>query len=111
MSNTNEKMNERLQALGGKKGDIDKSKRVLEKIIHQEEEKPDLSAIAQELQERNEREAKGENEGYVKATIYIQEDVYNAFEALCLRRGDKKKFANEAFLDFVLKKHKELKDK
>lgn len=110
MSNKNDKINERLQALGGKKGDIGQSKRVIDKIMHQEEEQPDLSAIAAELQERNEREAKGENEGYIKATIYIKEEVYNAFQALCLRRGDKKKYTNEAFLDFILKKHKELKN-
>lgn len=106
----NSKINERLNSIQQKKEQFahngDKGELVT-KIMNQEEEKVDMKAIAEALQEQRE-EQPGLNVGYRKDTLYIQEDIYNAFNALCVNRGDKKKFVNEAIQDFVLKKYKEL---
>ena len=106
----NNKINERLNSLQQKKEQLTNSGdkgELVTKIMNQEEEKVDMKAIAEALQEQRE-EQPGLNDGYRKDTLYIQEDIYNAFNALCVNRGDKKKFVNEALEDFVLKKYKEL---
>ncbi len=84
------------------KGDL------VNQLAHENDGKPDFSDLAQKLQERQEQVAKGENEGYVKMTIYIEENLAAAFNALITKRGQQKEFANAAFRDFVQKKAKEL---
>ena len=84
-------------------------KEVIQQIIHQEEDKPDFEKIAEELARRHEEEKHSLNQGYTKDTIYIQDDIYKAFNALCVKRGDKKEFVNIALADFVEKRYKELK--
>lgn len=86
-------------------------KKVIDGIVNQEPEKPDFEKMAAELQERHKKEAKSLNDGYVKDTIYIREDLYKALNALVLRRGMKKELINEAIADFVIKKYKELQRK
>lgn len=101
-------LNQRLSKLDNQKEEI-KSANVVNNIIAGKEEK-DLKAIAQELKERKEKEPDSINDPdlYIKDTIYIEKDVYEAFNALCLKRGDKKQFTNEALRDYVKKKYKEL---
>ena len=77
-------------------------------LTHEEVGEPDFAELAKKLEERKAQEAKGENEGYVKMTIYIREDIADGFNALITKRGQQKAFANEAFADFILKKSKEL---
>lgn len=77
-------------------------------LTHEDTGKPDFTAIAKKLEERKAQEAKGENDGYVKMTIYIREDIAASFNALITKRGQQKAFANEAFSDFVAKKIREL---
>ena len=77
-------------------------------LTHQTEGKPDFSELAKKLEKRKEAEAKGENEGYKKMTIYVREDIHASFNALITKRGQQKEFANQAFEDFVIKKSKEL---
>lgn len=81
---------------------------LVEQIAHEDDGKPDFSEIAKKLEERKAQEAKGENEGYVKMTIYIEESLAKSFNALITKRGQQKAFANEAFADFVAKKVREL---
>lgn len=38
-----------------------------------------------------------------KMTVYVNEDIHAAFTNLCVQRGDKKKFFNEALNDFLIK--------
>lgn len=64
--------------------------------------------IAAKLKERKAEESVGANDDYVKDTIYIRRDIFDAFNALCIKHGDKKKYANEAMSDFIMKKYKEL---
>lgn len=84
--------------------------RVIGGIISQEQEAPDFAQIAEELQQRHAEEARSLNdpEEFVKDTIYIQKDIYTAFNSLCLKRGDKKQFVNDALAMYVQKRYKEL---
>ena len=84
------------------------SSELVGQLTHQTEGKPDFAELAKKLQKRQEEEAKGENEGYKKLTIYIREDLHASFNALITKRGQQKEFANQAFEDFILKKSKEL---
>ena len=81
---------------------------LIEQLTHEDTGSPDFTEIAKKLEERKAQEAKGENEGYVKMTIYIREDIADSFNALITKRGQQKLFANEAFSDFILKKSREL---
>lgn len=90
-----------------KEGPVAKSDMVAQ-LTHEDPGEPDFSKIAKKLEERKAQEAKGENEGYVKMTIYIREDIAASFNALITKRGQQKEFANQAFKDFVAKKIREL---
>lgn len=115
MSKKPNAIDERLKNLGQQKDEISTSgstqKKVIGGLMQQEAETPDFAKIASELAEHHEKEKRSLNDGYVKDTIYIQEDLYKAFNALCTERGLKKTYVNEAIKDFVLKKHKELMHK
>lgn len=108
MASKNNLLNQRLSKLDNQKEEI-KNANVVNSIITGKEEK-DLKTIARELKERKEKEPDSINDPnlYIKDTIYIEKDIYEAFNALCLKRGDKKQFTNEALRDYVNKKYKEL---
>ena len=108
----NNKLQDRLAGLQQEKETIKgNSGKVISGIINQEQETPDFAKIAEELQQRHEEEARSLNHGYVKDTIYIEENIYKAFNALCTERGMKKQLVNEALADFVQKKYRELQQK
>lgn len=104
---TMEEMRERIR----REKEAAKAKHQQEIVTHLTHEEPDYAKIAEDLQRRHEEEAHSLNDRHVKETIYIQEDIAKAFNALCLKRGDKKKFINQALADFVTKKHRELQVK
>ena len=81
---------------------------LVDQLAHEDAGEPDFAEIAKKLEERKALEAKGENEGHVKLTIYIKKEIADSFNALITKRGQQKAFANEAFADFVIKKSKEL---
>lgn len=108
------KINERLKQIAKSKDESKQTQAQAEMRAHmteQKDEAPDFAQIAADLQKYHEEEKHSPNDGHVKDTIYIQEDIAKSFNALCIKRGDKKKFVNQALADFVLKKHKELKQK
>ena len=82
---------------------------MMAQMTEQKEDTLDLVAIAEEFKRRNEELATGANEGFTKDTIYIEDSLYIAMQALCLSRGDKKKHVNNAYRDYILKMHKQLK--
>lgn len=84
--------------------------KVISGIIKQEQATPDFAKIAEELQQRHAENAKSLNdpEEYIKDTIYIEKDIYTAFNSLCLKRGDKKKLVNEALALYVQKRYREI---
>lgn len=81
---------------------------LISQLTHEASGEPDFSEIAKKLEERKAQEAKGENDGFVKMTIYVREDVAQAFNALITKRGQQKEFVNIALADFVAKKIREL---
>jgi hypothetical protein len=81
---------------------------LVSQLTHETTGEPDFSAIAKRLEERKAQEAKGENEGHVKMTIYVRSDVAEAFNALITKRGQQKEFVNQALIDFIQKKIREL---
>lgn len=98
----------RLQRETNESADPIASADLVEQLTHEDTGEPDFSEIAKKLEERKAQEAKGENDGYVKMTIYIREDIAASFNALITKRGQQKEFANQAFKDFVAKKVREL---
>lgn len=111
MTNKNESAAERLERLKKEKEAakvLNRETPLVEQLTHESDGEPDFNAIAKKLEERKEREAKGENEGHVKLTIYIRKDIADAFNALITKRGQQKEYANQAFKDFIEKKVKEL---
>lgn len=109
----NNRINDRLKNIAEKKAKNEGKQNhaqaeMMAQMTEQKDDSPDFATIAAELEERKQAEAKGENQGYIKDTIYIEESIYKSFNALCLKRGDKKKFTNQALADFVKKKYKEI---
>lgn len=77
-------------------------------LTHKNDGAPDFSELAKKLEERKAAEAKGENEGHVKMTIYVEENLARSFNALITKRGQQKQFINQAIREFVEKKAREL---
>lgn len=77
-------------------------------LTHESDGEPDFAELAKKLEERKAVEARGENEGHVKMTIYVEENLAKSFNALITKRGQQKQFINQAIRDFVQKKAKEL---
>ena len=82
---------------------------MVSQLAHQQDVTTDFEKITEEFKKLQEEKLPGANEGYTKDTIYIRDSLYKAFNALCVNRGDKKKYVNMAIEDFVLKMYKELK--
>ena len=89
-------------------GNQNQNAELIGQLTHENDGSPDFSELAKKLEERKAMEAKGENEGYVKMTIYIRQDIADSFNALITKRGQQKEFANQAFADFIQKKSREL---
>lgn len=101
-----ERMKREREAAAKKAGETDTS--LVDQLTHTDSGEPDFEEITRKLRERQEQETKGENDGYVKMTIYIDAKLAAAFNALITKRGQQKEFANIAFADFVQKKIREL---
>lgn len=113
MSNKQESAIERINRLKREKEEAKAAQApeapaLVSQLTHEDTGEPDFSELAKKLEERKAQEAKGENEGYRKLTIYIEESLADAFNALITKRGQQKEFANQAFRDFVQKKVREL---
>lgn len=79
---------------------------VVETIATGKEEKPDFMKMAEVLESQKEGK-KSELDGYTKDTIYIRNDLFKAFNALCVKQGDKKRLTNKMFEEFLTKVYKE----
>lgn len=76
-------------------------------LTHETNGEPDFAQLAEKLKSRKEEETPAATET-VKFTIYIDKPVAEAFQALCVKRGDQRRFATEAFAEFVKRKVREL---
>lgn len=82
---------------------------LVEQLTHEDAGEPNFADIAQKLQSRMDAEKEPSFlDGTTKFTIYVDNDVAEAFKALCIKRGDQRRYATQAFSDFVIKKMKEL---
>lgn len=81
---------------------------LVDQLTHEDSGEPDFTEITQKLRERQKKETKGKNDGYTKMTLYIRDDIAQAFDALATKHGQKKEYANRAIQDFVKKKIREL---
>ena len=91
------------------KGNTIADTNLVEQLTHEDAGEPDFAAIAEKLKENQEAEREPSFlEGTTKFTIYVDNDVAEAFKALCIKRGDQRRYATQAFSDFVIKKMKEL---
>ena len=85
------------------------SEELVSQLAHESSTEPDLASITAKLKERQAAETVPTfDERTVKTTIYIDADVAEAFDSLCLKRGDKQRFATQALREFCIKKAKEL---
>lgn len=113
MSNKKESTVERLERMkrekeAAKEAAKENAPKIVSQLTHDSDGEPDFSEIAKKLEERKAQESKGENEGHVKMTIYVREDIARSFNALITKRGQQKEFVNQALSDFVAKKVREL---
>lgn len=106
MSKNDDFMNQ-LGELGKDKEQVKKKAYTIDDVT--KDEPVDFAAIAAEL-EQQEEETHGENDGYVKTTLYLEESVFKAFQRLTTGRGEKKKAANTAISDWVLKEYNRRKN-
>lgn len=91
------------------KGNTIADTNLVERLTHEEAGEPNFAAIADKLKANLDAEKEPSFlEGTTKFTIYVDNDVAEAFKALCVKRGDQRRYATQAFSDFVLKKTKEM---
>lgn len=91
------------------KGNTIADANLVEQLTHEDAGDPDFAAIADKLKANLDTEKEPSFlEGTTKFTIYVDNDVAEAFKALCVKRGDQRRYATQAFADFVNKKVKEL---
>lgn len=111
MSNHKETAKERLERLKREKkeakGGETENTGLVSQLTHESDGEPDFALIAEKLKSRKEEEKPTTTET-VKFTIYIDKDVAQAFQALCVKRGDQRRYATEAFAEFVKRKVREL---
>ena len=99
----------REQEEAASKGNTIADANLVEQLTHEDAGEPDFAELANKLKERKDAEKEPSFlESTVKFTIYVDADVAEAFKALCIERGDQRRYATQAFSDFVLKKTKEL---
>lgn len=108
MSQNNDFMAQ-LGELSKNKEEVKKKAYTIDDVAKDDPQEVDFAAIAAEL-EQQEEEQHGENFGYVKTTLYLEEDVFKAFQRLTTGRGEKKKAANAAISDWVLKEYNRRKN-
>ena len=102
---------EQMKRETGEAGAADQSTNadLVEQLAHEESGQPNFADIAEKLKERQDAEKEPTFlEGTTKFTIYVDNDVAEAFKALCVKRGDQRRYATQAFADFISKKIKEL---
>lgn len=114
MGNKKETPNQRMERIERMRREKEEAKekvstdKIVQQLTHESGGEPDFAEIARKLKERQDAEKTSALAGAVKYTIYIDEDVSEAFQALCIKRGDQRRYATQALREFVLKKTKEL---
>lgn len=100
---------DKLKQMGQQKEEVLKKGTTVEEVVQDQEEKIDFAAIAAEL-EQQEEELPGLNDNHVKTTLYLDRDVFAAFQRLTPGRGEKKKAANAAISAWVVQEYNRRKN-
>ena len=100
---------DKLKHIGQQKDEVKKKGTTVEEITQGNEEEVDFAAIAAELEQTVE-EHHGENENCVKTTLYLDKNVFAAFQKLTTGRGEKKKAANAAISAWVIQEYNRRKN-
>lgn len=114
MSNHKETVAEKLARMQRETGasgaaDPNTNADLVDQLTHEDAGEPNLAAIAEKMKERRAAEAMPTfNERTEKMTIYIDADVAEAFNAMCVNRGDKQRYATQALREFTIKMAKEM---
>ena len=108
MSKNDDFMN-MLGELGKDKEEVKKKAYTIDDVAKDEVQELDFNAIAAEL-EQQEEDIPGLNDNHVKTTLYIEEPIFRAFQALTRGRGEKKAAANEALADWIKKEYNRRKN-
>lgn len=112
MSNKKETALERLERMKREKEEAKEAETgnqdLVSQLTHESDGDPDFTELAGKLKQRQDEKRVYPRKGYVKYTIYVEEPIAEAFQALCIERGDQRRFASEAIADFVQKKAREL---
>lgn len=111
MSNKPNEFQTELDKIKAERERLEKKGTSINQFTHEKPEPVDFAAIARELEEKQKKEPEpGANEGYEKTTLYIQQDIYRAYQALTANeRGAKKEFANAAFAAEIQRRYQALK--
>ena len=100
---------QRAQEEAAAKGGTIEDSGLVEQLAHEDSGEPNLADIAEKLKARQAAEAVPTfNERTEKMTIYVDADVAEAFNSLCVNRGDKQRYVTQALREFTIKKAKEL---
>jgi hypothetical protein len=68
-----------------------------------------VSDLAKRIKNAKKKKKKPKfEETHTKDTIWIRNDIAEAIKEICTQRGEKTKFVNEALLEYLVKKEKEL---
>lgn len=81
---------------------------LVSQLSHESSRETDFKELAQRLKERYDEKKVSKLDGTEKLTVYVDKDVAAAFRALCVERGDQRRYITAALQDFVLKKAREL---
>ena len=106
--NERESVQERLERMKKQKESAGAETELVTQLAHESNGEPDFEELAQRLKERYDEKKVSKLDGTEKLTVYVDKDVAAAFRALCIERGDQRRYINAALRDFVLKKAREL---
>lgn len=108
MSQNNDFMAQ-LGELSKNKEEVKKKAYTIDDVAKDDPQEVDFAAIAAEL-EQQEEDIPGANENCVKTTLYLDRDVFAAFQRLTTGRGEKKKAANAAISAWVVQEYNRRKN-
>lgn len=106
--NDKESVQERLERMKRQKESAGAGVELVSQLSHESSGGTDFEELAQRLKERYDEKKVSKLDGTEKLTVYVDKDVAAAFRALCIERGDQRRYITAALQDFILKKAREL---
>lgn len=76
--------------------------------VPKKQEETDLSEIVLKMKEAQHEQRTSLNDGYVRMTVYVRDDIMAGMKSLCPRQGQLKQRVNEALEEYIVKKAREM---